>query len=129
MSSEPSRLFIITGASRGIGHSIALNLSVSKIFMSGKTHFMLTSTKLSDLEITKKEIAESVYSNNITVEMKAFDFSDVENLGQNIDSLLVHEDSWDNVTLIMNHGTLGGLDLVQDISLDLKNVCELCQEK
>jgi len=126
------RLFIITGASRGIGKAVTHALASSKVFNEGPMHFVLTSTKKSDLEAAQASLEQLVASqhgniSNLKVYLHPIDFSVMEHIESNLSTLFglaQTESKWKQVILIMNHGSLGGLEFIEHVSSNLPQVCQ-----
>jgi NAD(P)-dependent dehydrogenase (short-subunit alcohol dehydrogenase family) len=125
------RLFVVTGASRGIGKAVTKALASSSVFSDGKMHFVLTSTKQMDLDAAKASLEETVtklYGNidRLSVYLYPIDFSDMDNiesqLGHLFDLAPTPTSKWTQVVLMMNHGSLGGLDFIEDVSSKLSQV-------
>jgi short-subunit dehydrogenase len=77
-------LVIITGASRGFGKSIALEVAAK--LPGEKWDFVLTSTKAADSELVAQEVTSKYGPRDIKT--IAIDFADMQNLEKNIHALL-----------------------------------------
>lgn len=118
------RLFIITGASRGIGKAVTHALASSSEFSSGKMHFILSSTKQEDLEAAMTELETLVSqkygsTSNLKVYLHPVNFSDLTNIEKDLKTLcgLAQCDGkWAQVVLVINHGSLGGLEFIEGVS-------------
>lgn len=121
-------LFIITGASRGLGRAIALALANSKL-VDEKSLVVLTSTKLSDLEATREEVLkvnEGLKGRVFLYECDLSTASEVQKHFDNIfDSSVDINKKYSKVTIILNHGTLGNLKYSADLTDDVVGVCIL----
>jgi sepiapterin reductase len=120
------RLFIITGASRGIGKAITHAIAASSEFSNGSMTFILTSTKHSDLDAAKLSLEDLVtrkqgHTSNLHIFSHPIDFSEVSSLEENLNKLfsLAGKKAWDHIILMMNHGSLGGLQFISNVSTDL----------
>lgn len=124
------RLFIITGASRGIGKAATQALASSKEFSDGKMHFILSSTKQSDLEAAMAELEKLVSdkygsTSNLKVYLHPIDFSDLNGIEKELKTLCTlaqGEGSWKQVVVVLNHGSLGGLDFVENVASNVAKV-------
>lgn len=124
------RLFIVTGASRGIGKAIVKALASSKEFSDGKMHFVLSSTKKADLEAAAAELEALVVekqgnSSNLKVYLHPIDFSSIEGIDKELTALCAlasTENKWKQVTVVINHGSLGGLEFISNVSSDVQQV-------
>jgi len=126
------RLFIITGSSRGIGKALTHAFALSNHFTSANTHFILTSTKQSDLDAAKASLEQVFASHHgntdkLKVYTHPIDFSDMNSVETNLKTLfgLAHKTGgWKQVILVMNHGSLGGLEFIEDVSSNITQVCQ-----
>lgn len=124
------RLFIITGASRGIGKAVTHALASSSEFSSSKMHFILSSTKQADLEAAMAELEALVSekygsTSNLKVYLHPVDFSDLKDIEKDLKTLcnLAKNDSkWEHVVVVLNHGSLGGLEFIEGVSSNVAQV-------
>lgn len=125
-------LFIVTGASRGIGKAISHALASSNVLMKGQIHFALTSTKLADLQAAQEALTEVFSashgsSSNLHVHLTPVEMNDIPSLPANLSALLTVSgvSKWAHVVLIMNHGSLGGLKSIEDVGSDIVQVRDI----
>lgn len=124
------RLFIITGASRGIGKAVTHALASSSEFSSGKMHFILSSTKQADLEAASAELEKLVSekygsTSNLKIYLQPVDFSDLKDIEKDLKTLCnlaQNDNQWDQVVLVLNHGSLGGLEFIEGVSSNVAQV-------
>lgn len=95
-------------------------------------HYILTSTKLADLEAAKVSLEDVFmhkqgHTTNLSISMHPIDFSDLSTIEEGIKTLfsLAEQKKWSQVTLIMNHGSLGGLDYISNVSNNVAQVRNL----
>lgn len=124
------RLFVITGASRGIGKAMTSALAYSKHFTSEGAHFVLTSTNQNDLDAAKTTLEQNFTSahgntEKLKVHTHPIDFSDMAQIEAQLETLfgLASKDSkWKQIVLVMNHGSLGELECMDQVSSNLHQV-------
>ena len=119
-----SILFLVTGASRGLGRSIALAfqqhfLATSDGASSLHLHFSLVARSQQGLEETRQQLEDQAgkgkesSSSNISIDysIHSFDLGDLANLETNFNQVLnkFQQTSWSQFILINNAGSLGSL--------------------
>ncbi|XP_049847834.1 sepiapterin reductase-like [Schistocerca gregaria] len=113
---------IVTGASRGIGKNVAVELSGVSHY--GSKHFLISSTKLADLEETKECIIKNKNPNlpEPVVDVFPMDFSDIENLDKNIQQFLKPSKTYSRIILINNHGNADPIGLIHNFKFGTKEI-------
>lgn len=114
-------LIIITGASRGFGRAVALSYAKLYSDVGEHVHYVLTSRKVQDLQITKEDILEARKGCPVTTSFSLIegDMGDVDKLEVLAKHLFSEVDSVDSIAtqyksiiFISNAGVLGPLSYV-----------------
>lgn len=116
-----SRLVIITGASRGIGKTIAVEFSS---FYTNNTHFILIARDLERLNEVKAQIDH--INNKVTIFQ--IDFSNDNLTFDDYFDLIktsTSQDIYSEVIVVYNHGTLEYGSIVQTDDISLKKKFEI----
>jgi len=114
-------LIIITGASRGFGRAVALSYAKLYNNVGDHVHYVLTSRKVQDLQISKEDILDARKGCPVTTSFSLIegDMGDVDKLEELAKHLFSEVDSVDSVAtqyksiiFISNAGILGPLSYV-----------------
>jgi sepiapterin reductase len=119
-----SKLIIVTGASRGLGEAIALQIAKSSLSKDSEM-VLIARNKVQLDALAQKLCSISTPNNNFKVKCIAADLADKKNLPELVNEIFTGK-SFTSVLLIQNAGSLGRLDVVANLEIEnLRDAFEL----